>query len=159
MAEATNIKTFKNIPVVSNWITFTKATADDTLTVPEYGVSSAKLMVNGAEETIEYGTHTLTGAPTAQDDNSLTLVAADATALSVGGYVWNVTNGEIVLVRDVDGTKVYVSRALFGTDKETWEDDDVCLLLRVIVLAGASVGKGIGEYVPMPDIGIGQDLF
>lgn len=158
MAEVTLTKTFKNIPVVSNWVTFTKAAADDTLVVPEYGVSSANITVNGVEETIEYGTHTLTAAPTAQADGVLTLATADATALSVGGYVWNVTKGEIVLVRDVVGTNVYVSRGLFGTGKATWAISDVCILLRVLTLASTSVGKGLGEYTPMPDIGIGQDL-
>ena len=64
------------------------------------------------------------------------------------------------LLASVSTTTVNVRRALFGTAQTTWALNDVCVLLKVLVTdsEASHTGKGIGEYTPMPDFGIGQVL-
>lgn len=161
MAEVTKLKTFKNVVPITSWVTYSKAAQNDEVTVPEYGVSDISISTNGAEETWIYKTVDIDAAITAQDKGYITFGSeADAELFAVGGYVWNVTQGEIVLARPVaaDGVTVPMSRGLFGTQVTTWTQNDHCLLLKVIVLTSQQVGPGLGKYCPMPDIGIGQDL-
>ena len=161
MAEVTKLKTFLNVVPITSWLTYTKAAQNDEVVVPEHGVSSIAVSTNGAEETWIYKTVDIATAIAAQDKGYITFGSeADAELFAVGGYVWNVTQGEIVLVRPVaaDGVTVPMSRGLFGTPITTWTQNDNCLLMKVIVLTSQQVGPGLGEYTPMPDIGIGQDF-
>lgn len=159
MAEVTKLKTFKNVVPITTWVTYVKASTEDELVVPEYGVSDAVLTTNGQPEGWMFKEVSIASAITSQDKGVIKFGGADATLFANGGYVWNITQDEVVLIRSVgeDGS-VSMSRGLFGTPVTTWAQNDECLLLRVLVLASANTGKGIGKYCPMPDIGIGQDL-
>lgn len=161
MAEVTKLKTFKNVVPITSWLTFTKAAQNDEVVVPEYGVSDAVLTVNGGQESWTFKTVSIANAITSQDKGKVVFGnAEDAALFAKGGYVWNVTQGEIALVRPVasDGVTVPMSRGLFGTSVTTWTQNDSCILLKVLVLTSGSTGKGLGKYCPMPDIGIGQEL-
>lgn len=161
MAEVTKLKTFKNVIPITSWLTFTKAAQNNEVVVPEHGVSDAVLTVNGGQESWTFKTVTITTAITSQDNGKVVFGDDDDAALfENGGYVWNVTQGEIVLVRPVasDDVTVPMSRGLFGTPITTWAQNDSCILLKVLVLTSNATGRGLGKYCPMPDIGIGQEL-
>lgn len=158
MAEVTKLTTFKDVVSVPSFITYVKTTAADEIVFPEHGVASAILTTNGTLEAWAYKKATIANAVTSQTAGTIVLNAADSAKFAQLGYVWNVTKDEIVLVASVSSTTVNVRRALFGTAQTVWAINDVCVLLKVLVTdsTGSHTGKGIGEYIPMPDFGIGQ---
>ena len=161
MAEVTKLVTFKNVVPITSWITYSKAAQNDEIVVPENGVSDIVITTNGTGETWIYKNVDIAEAIASQGKGSIKFGSeADAQLFAIGGYVWNTTQGEIVLVRPVesDGVTVPMTRGLFGTKVTTWTQNDHCLLLKSVVLTSQQIGSGLGKYCPMPDIAIGQEL-
>ena len=146
MAEVTKLTTFKNVVSIPNFITYLKSATDD-IVVPEAGLIAANLTTNGSQETWAYKGSVLQAAPVAQGTCIIKLHATtDSAILAIinanPGYVWNVTQNEVIYCRGANTTSGEIScvRGLFGTAVGTWAISDVIKYMNTISLSA---------YVPM----------
>lgn len=151
MTEVTKLTTFKNVISIPNFITYLK-TATSDIVVPEAGLISANLTTNGSKETWFYKSSVLQAAPDSQGTCIIELDETDDSAILAivnanPGYIWNVTQNEVVYCRSANTTTGEIScvRGLFGTTAGTWAISDVIKYLNIITLS-TYVAHVVGEW-------------
>ena len=141
MTEVTKLTTFKNVISIPNFITYLK-TATSDIVVPEAGLISANLTTNGSKETWFYKSSVLQAAPDSQGTCIIELDETDDSAILAiinanPGYIWNVTQNEVVYCRSANTTTGEIScvRGLFGTSVGTWAVSDVVKFMNIVTLS------------------------
>ena len=122
MAEVTKLTTFKNVVSIPNFITYLK-TATSDIVVPEAGLISANLTTNGSKETWFYKSSVLQAAPDAQGTCIIELDETDDSAILAiinanPGYIWNVTQNEVVYCRSAKKYRQPAKSAVFVDSSE-----------------------------------------